>query len=423
MIVMATASTDLKDRMLQATSGDVFVLPLGPLPLDPAHLFAQILDPTPPKVVILDAALDLQAALQLAMQFDQQCPAVSVILVSEDGQQIGLDAMRAGVRDIIEPADDIADIRDVLDRALQAARDRSLVAEMVNHSVDSDDSSGSGRVISVVSPKGGVGKTTIATNIAVGLARALPSSTVLLDLDVQFGDVASALDLEPEYTLSDTVHGPASRDAMVLKTFLTQHQTGLYVICGPRSPADADNISGRDISQLIKMLTSEFQYVVIDTAPGLSEPTLAALDNATDMVLLTSMDVPGIRGLRKEIDTLSDLGLSSETRHVVLNFVDNRGGLSLADVEATIGTAVDLTLPRSKAATPSVNQGIPLLQSGVRDPLTKQLGRLLSRFLPSPAPASTSVLRFGHRTRTESSSPPKPRRAKPGWYPGVQAGA
>ncbi|MDD9204957.1 P-loop NTPase, partial [Georgenia sp. 10Sc9-8] len=118
----------------------------------------------------------------------------------------------------------------------QAAQARTPVADQTHQA---SPPAPSGRVISVVSPKGGVGKTTVATNLAVGLAQAEAHSTVLVDLDIQFGDVASALDLQPEYTLPDAVTGPASRDTMVLKTFLIQHETGLYVICGPDSPAAA----------------------------------------------------------------------------------------------------------------------------------------------------------------------------------------
>jgi pilus assembly protein CpaE len=239
---------------------------------------------------------------------------------------------------------------------------------------------GTGRVISVVSPKGGVGKTTVATNLAVGLALEAGHSTVLVDLDLQFGDVASALDLDPEHVLTDTLYGPPSRDTLVLKTFLTLHETGLYVICGPQSPADADSITPQQLSHLLQMLASEFTYVVVDTAAGLSEHALAAMDESSDLVFVTSMDVPGVRGLRKELEALSELGMLTDSRCVVLNFTDARAGLSLADVEATIGSAVDISLPRSKAALQSVNQGVPLLQSGRRDPMTKELRRLVDRF-------------------------------------------
>src|SRR5699024_9231265 len=114
--------------------------------------------------------------------------------------------------------------------------------------------------------------------------------------------------------------------------------------------------------------------------------TLAAMDHTTDLVLLTSMDVPGVRGLRKELDTLGALGQEHDSRHIVLNFADPKAGLSVADVEATLAAPVDLTLPRSHAVPISVNQGAPLLQTLQRDPVTRQLQRLVSRFLPDPLP-------------------------------------
>jgi len=209
----------------------------------------------------------------------------------------------------------------------------------------------------------------------------MPNSTVLVDLDVQFGDVASALDLEPEHFLADAVHGPARRDSMVLKTFLTQHRSGLYVICAPSSPAEADAITADDVTHLLDMLAAEFRHVVLDTAPGLSETTLAALDQTSDLVMLSSMDVPGVRGMRKELDTLDRIGQRFESRQIVMNLVDRRGLLSVEDVEATLGTGIDLLLPRSKAVLPSVNQGIPLLEVGGRDPMTKQLRRLVDRLV------------------------------------------
>jgi pilus assembly protein CpaE len=466
-IVLATASADLEERVHQATDGAFLSLPLGPLPPDPAHVFAHLDQLTPPKVVVLDAGAEPKAALELAARFDAQCPVISVILVSEPSPEVSLAAMRAGVRDILHPAADISDIRQALDHAFQAAVDRALALEGANGAQSAENASvKTGKVITIVSPKGGVGKTTVATNVAVGLARTAPHSTVLVDLDVQFGDVASALDLEPEYSLPDAVHGPASRDAMVLKTFLTQHETGLYVICGPRTPADADGISGLDVSQLLQMLASEFGYVVVDTAPGLSDHTLAALDQTTDLVLLTSMDVPGVRGLRKELDTLNQLNLLAGSRHVVLNFTDTRAGLSVADVEATIGGRVDVRLPRSRAIQASVNQGLPLLQNGARDPMVKQLRGLVSRFTPAPLPKpkperasrksakaaaappprtsrqgtqaaaapAPQVSRQGTRAAAPEPSPragrqrtkvaqPKPRRAAGHWYRGRWAGA
>ena len=288
--------------------------------------------------------------------------------------------MRSGIRDLLPPSANVPEIRDALERASLAANGRRRVLRPV-----SETERYTGRVITIASPKGGVGKTTVSTNLAIGLTAAAPQSTVLVDLDVQFGDVASALSLVPEYTLPDVVRGPASEDTMVLKTFLTQHPSGLYAVCGAESPAAGDTVRGEDVTRLLASLAREFRYVVVDTAPGLSEQTLAALDRATDVVMLTSMDVPGVRGLRKELDVLRELCMIPAGRHVVMNFADPKGGLSVRDVETTIGTGVDVVLPRSAAVPASTNQGVPLLQSGSSATRwSRSCSRLVSRFAATP---------------------------------------
>jgi len=422
-VLLATSSSELEERVRSATNGALHTLPRGPLPSDLPQLFAMLKDAPPPEVVVLDPGPATELGLNLAAAFDRQCPNISVVLVSELDSEITMDAMRAGVRDILAPQADVAEIRRVLERAYATAQARGPVVTPVN-GTGHDGKAKDGRVISVVSPKGGVGKTTVASNLAVGLAKAAPLSTVLVDLDVQFGDVAFALNLEPEYTLPDAVEGPASRDTMVLKTFLSQHRTGLYVICGARTPAAADNVTANQVTHLLEMLASEFRYVVVDTAPGLNEHTLAAMDQSSDLVLVTSMDVPGIRGLRKELDTLTALGMFSDGRHIVLNLASAATGLTVADVEHTIGTRVDLVLPRSKAAPGSTNQGIPLLQSGIKDPMTNQLRLLVQRF-GAPATAvnghvngSAPVPPLPDQTRLPgrySGREPKPRRAAKRW--------
>jgi pilus assembly protein CpaE len=367
-------------------------------------------------VLVLDcAASGVAQALELTKRLDAECPAVSVVLVSEGGGELALPALRAGATDILDPSAETAEIVRVTQRAADLAEVRS--AQQTGAPTAQVDEAPRGRVISVVSPKGGVGKTTVSTNLAVGLARSAPQATVLVDLDIQFGDVASGLNLDPEYFLPSAVNGPASRDTMVLKTFLTLHETGLYVICAPESPVEADGITAEHVRQLLRTLAAEFRYVVVDTAPGLSEHTLAAMDETTDLVLLTSMDVPGLRGLRKEIETLRALNLLQQRRHkVVINFADASAGLSEADIEATIGAPVDVMLPRSKAAPESVNLGVPLLQSGVRDPMTKQLRSLVDLHIGGAAPSQPLKLK-------NKAAAPVPRRAASGWFRRPRAAA
>jgi MinD-like ATPase involved in chromosome partitioning or flagellar assembly len=240
-----------------------------------------------------------------------------------------------------------------------------------------------GQVIAVVSPKGGMGKTTVATNLAVGLAALAPMSVVLVDADVQFGDVATALALEPVYSLPDAVSEIAASDAMILKTFLTPHPAGFFTICGAPSPIDGDRVTGEQLSHLLTQLAQVFRFVVVDTAPGLGEHTLAAIEQANDLVAICGMSVTSARGLRKHLEVLSTIGIMPGQRHVVLNSTDRYSGLSVRDVEATTGVHMDVAIPRSKAVVLSSNRGIPVLQEKAKNPAWKGLSALVSRFDPS----------------------------------------
>ncbi len=413
-IVAVTESDDFRYQLLQAAQGVRLSLAQGPMPASPAALFAQLADPEPPTVVVLDAGEDVRPALELAAQLSEQCPVLSLLLVTTNAAEIGLEAMRAGVRDVIDPTSGPADIRAVLERALVAARSRAAEPAVVDGAPVASEGP-TGRVISVVSPKGGVGKTTVATNLAVGLARTGHHSTVLVDLDVQFGDVASALDLDPEYAFNDAVQGPASRDTMLLKTFLTLHETGLYVLCGPKTPVEADVITAAHVTQLIQMLASEFAYVVLDTAPGLSELVLAAMDQTTDLVLVTSMDVPGVRGLRKELDALTELGMGTN-RTVVVNFADPKCGLSTGAIETTLRAKVDVLVPRSKATLDAVNQGNPVIRSTPKDAAAKQLNLLVSRFAPAPLEGAIPLRQKDRAEQPTKHAISAPKRAAPRWY-------
>ncbi|SEL46231.1 pilus assembly protein CpaE [Blastococcus sp. DSM 46786] len=391
-VVLAGAGEDLVLRVKEATGGDVHVLPPGRLPSDPARLFEQLVDDELPDVLLVGPHAPAPEVLGLASRLDVQSPGITVVLMAEPSPEMWQAAMRAGIRDLLPPDAGVEEIAAAVERAGRAAAGRRRVLRPT-----SETDRYAGRVITIASPKGGVGKTTVATNLAIGLTEAAPQSTVLVDLDVQFGDVASALGLVPEYTLPDAVHGPAAEDTMVLKTFLTQHPSGLFAVCGAESPAAGDTVSGEDVTRLLASLAREFRYVVVDTAPGLSEQTLAALDRASDVVMLTSMDVPGVRGLRKELDVLRELAMIPAGRHVVMNFADPKGGLTVRDVETTIGTGVDVVLPRSKAVPATTNQGVPILSSGGRrDPMVRELRRLVSRFSATPL-AKSGRYRAKHR--------------------------
>ncbi|ACL42394.1 Cobyrinic acid ac-diamide synthase (plasmid) [Pseudarthrobacter chlorophenolicus A6] len=350
-----------------------------PLAKTPEEVLGVISDGAP-QVILLGPGVNLDEALRLASAFDVQHPDISLVLVRETDPDLTLTAMRCGIRDILAPDAEPDTIRVLLERACQSAasRRRSI-------SPSSAPEEPLGRIIAVAAAKGGVGKTTVATNIAVGLGRIAPMSTVLVDLDTQFGDVDTVLRIVPEHTLKDAVTGAAAQDTMVLKTLLSVHPASIYALCAPSDPADSNRISGEEITHMLRQLASEFRYVVVDTAPGLGEHTLAALEAATDLVLLCGMDVPSVRGARKELDVLDKLQMTSQKRHLVVNNATRDSGLSIQDIEATLGAPVNLAIPRSKALAYSTNQGEPLLHQRSRDKAAKALHQLVDRFDPESA--------------------------------------
>lgn len=368
-VLLVTEAPDLHARVHEAAAGSCIAVPANPLPTDPRHLLSLSGSPQRPDVVVIDATRAVDDAIVLATRIDADLPGTGVVLVG-DAEALSLGALRAGVRDVLDPAADAVTIRDAIARVASAMALRRVAPVVTATTLDAP-----GRVLSVISPKGGSGKTTISTNLAVSLAQADPGSVVLVDLDLQFGDVATALGLDPEYTLDDVV-GAAVADPIALKTRLTQHASGLSVLCAPPTPASAERIAPQQVSELVTALARQFRHVVLDTAPGLDATTLAALDHTTDPLLLTTFDVPGARGLAKQMAVLRELGMLTHARQVVLNFSNPGAGLSVRDVEATIGSKVDLTIPRSRGATTAMNMGVPIVDSRPRDPLARRLRTL-----------------------------------------------
>lgn len=237
------------------------------------------------------------------------------------------------------------------------------------------------RIITILSPKGGAGKTSAATNLAVGLAKVHPRQVVLVDLDLQFGDVASNLRLMPKSTIVDVARRwPV--DSAQLKLTLTSHHTGLYTLCAPINPAEADEISADHVTGVLRELHRSFRYVVVDTDPGLSERVLSALDLSTDMVMVCSTEVPSIRGLRKALDALDVVGLTDARRVFLLNRCDAKVGLDLDQLERTVGQPVDVNVPSSIDMVLATNDGVPVMESERNPALVKAYQTLVDCFLP-----------------------------------------
>jgi pilus assembly protein CpaE len=236
-----------------------------------------------------------------------------------------------------------------------------------------------GKVIVVVSPKGGSGKTAVASNLAVTLSQQHPGEVVALDLDVQFGDLASALALHPEHTIAELARTDEI-NATTAKLFLTPYD-GLFVLAGAESPAAADAVTAAHVARVLPLLAQEFAYVVVDTAAGLDERTLSALECATDLLVVSSLDVNSIKSLRKAIDALDSIGVKA-ARTFVLNRSDSKVGLDVADAEEAVGMKADVQVPSSREIPLALNMGTPVVKSVPRAEVSKRFQQLSRLFAP-----------------------------------------
>jgi len=321
-------------------------------------------------------------ALQVAGLVDQEHPTVGVILVRKQRGDLWREAARCGVRDIISPEAIVSDYIPAVHAACERAdtmRQRFVAASAAATGRES-------KVIVVLSPKGGSGKTMVSTNLASALATTFTGDAVIVDLDCVFGDVASVLGMVPDHTIGELAMLP-SFDSTTLKVYLSRHeQSGLYVLPGSTLPEEGEAVSAAAVAHIIDLLRRDFAYVIIDTAAGLDERALAAIESATDLLLLASMDIASIRNLGKEISALDRLGITSARRHFVLNRADARVGLELHDVEAAIGLRVTEALGSSRLVPLTMNQGRALVLEEPDAPLSLQLKNLARVFAPHAAP-------------------------------------
>ncbi len=298
-----------------------------------------------PDVIFVGSALSLDSALDYAKIVLETYPTIAVVLVANPDRGLIRKATRVGIRGVVSEAITDRELSDLLERA----------GAQVAPSLDGSTRH-SHHVVVVASPKGGVGKTTTTVNLAAMLAEDAPGQVVVLDLDLQFGDVTTVVDIVPEYTVTDALASGAS-DSMLLRTLLTSHPAGFYVLAGATNPGDTGTVSGDQIRKLVSQFATSFRYVIIDTPAGLLEETLASLEEASDVVFVTALDVATLRAVRKEIDVLTELALLPPRRHVLLNRADRRTGMTVRDAEKILGLPVDAVLPASDKIALASNHG------------------------------------------------------------------
>ncbi len=347
----------------------------------------------PVDVLVLSPEVKEADALGLAEFVGRSAPATAVVLV-RDHTWNGLlpAAMRAGIRDVVDLTQGTEELRDAVERAITWASNlRSVGARVVapKHR---------GKVISVFSSKGGSGKTFLTANLATAIAELSRVDTAVVDLDIDMGDVFTYFGTEPTGSIQDLMALGERPDSQLIRERGRQLADHLWGFASPPDPA-AQHPAGEAVGKLLRALRGEFGYVVVDASVDYSDAALVCFDIADTIVLVTALDVVGVKHLSKALDTLLAIGIPRERFRVVLNRADSKVGLDASDVERVMRIKVDAMIPSSRLVPTSLNKGRPVVLDEPGSAVSVALRDLARRFVEARAPTEEPKAEAGKRRR------------------------
>ncbi len=307
-------------------------------------------------LVVIGPRVFIDDALAFASDVRMGRPTVGVLLIRDQIDVWLLSkALQSGVREVVPAGDDWA-------LATACERSRHVSQSMlggVAQVVAAGESARQGEIVTVFAPKGGVGKTTLATNLGVVLAGE-GYQVCVVDLDLASGDIAITVQLDPVRTLVDAVPMAGHLDNTGASSLLTRYRANLQMLLAPVTPGDAEKVTAALVSELLGVLQGMFDYVVVDTPAYLSEHVLAAMDVSARHVLIATPDVPALKNLRVTEDMLDLLNYPRQARSIVLNRSDSNVGLTPEDVERVLRSPIAAHIPSSRAVPLSINNGTPI---------------------------------------------------------------
>ena len=242
-----------------------------------------------------------------------------------------------------------------------------------------------GRIVTVFSPKGGTGKTVTSTNLASTFAKYEGKRTLLLDLDLQFGDAAIMLGIEPEKTIYDLVVAPGELDSEKLAGYTTRHNCGLDILPAPLRPEDAELVTEAKLARLLEVARESYDVIVVDTSPFFHGPMLATLDRTDELLLVAGLEVPTLKNVRLSLQTLELLAFPSNRIKVVLNRSNSKVGMKPGEVEGALEVKVRFELPSDGKVPLAVNRGTPLVLADDKADYSKAVRQMAKQLLPAEA--------------------------------------
>jgi pilus assembly protein CpaE len=324
-------------------------------------------------VVVLGPSVPVDLALAAGERLGQTRPQTLVVMVTQRlTTELLHRALRAGLKDVVaSETTTYGEVSEAIEDAYEAAMgSRASEPGSAEERVMPQRRA---RTLTVFSTKGGVGKTVIASNVAVALSKRPGTRVVLVDLDLTFGDAGVILKLEPRHTIYDAARAADRLDTQMLRGFLTPHSSGLNVLLAPKSPDQAESVTTARLAAIIELLQGMFDYVVIDTAGSFEETVLTAIDKSDDVLAVATMDMPSVKNTMLSLRKLRQLGYGDNLVKLVLNRADSKVFLETGDVERGIGGRIAAEVPSDRLVPRSVNKGVPVVLEAPRSGVARSL--------------------------------------------------
>lgn len=325
-----------------------------------------------PDIVIMDTSLPVRDGFGTAAAITLAHPNIGVILMDErEDSNTVKQAMMAGARDFI-PWENLK--AEELSQSVRRLYQESKARAASLHTIKSDareQNVKSPQVVTIYGAKGGTGKTTLTVNMAVAIARAAKRRVVIIDLNLQFGDVAVYMDAKPRRTIAELVQERNQWDGPLVNSYLIEHSSGVKILPAPLRPEDAELVSADHVEKIIAILRESYDFIIIDSSPYMSDALLSALDTSNQIIFLMTMDLPAVKNAKLGLRLLTGLNHSGKTK-LVINRGSKQFGIDLKDIEKTIDFLAAAEIPsEGNTVVNAANKGIPFIISSPQSAVSK----------------------------------------------------
>ncbi len=353
-----------------------------------------------PDVILMDINMPDMDGITATEIIANTVPESPIIMMSVQGEQDYLRrSMLAGAREfLVKPfsADELVNaIRHVheIEKVKRQRYQQAAPSQQQQPSLTSVLQPDRGQIITFFSPKGGVGRTTISTNLAVALHQSTGKPVVLVDGSLPFGDIAVILNMSPKAkTIADLVGSFDQVDAEVLESVLVQHSTGIKVLLAPPTPEAAELITGANIKKILETLREHYAFVVVDTWPSFQEQVLTMLDVADVILTLMTLEITSLKNVRVFMEIAEKLGYDEQKVQLVANRNDSSGGIKASDVEASLARKIPHTIVSDgRALVLAVNRGVPFVISHRDSQVAKDIFTLADKLSGASAAAAAGT--------------------------------